>query len=170
MNDYLPWLGFALALLVIWFAGRAWMRKQRAQETEAAVHGDYAAYLLEVLANAAKIDGRVDEAERQAITDVMTQVKGAPFAREAVDAALTRVRLGKEELVAYLAAKANVFSTEQKTTLLKGVLSVAMADGHFDGREHAIYLDYIAAIGFERKGAPEMLQGWVRDLAAGKYS
>ena len=168
--DWPTLLFLVLAGIVIFLGLGSMQRKQRVQAVETVVHGNFADYTLEVLANAAKIDGRVDDAERQAITDVMTQIKGAPFARTEADAALLRARLNKDQLIAYLSARARTFTLDQKTALLKGVLSVAMADGHFHEREHAIYLDYIAAVGFERKTAPEILQRWVHDMAAGKYS
>ena len=170
MNDFTPWIVLLLAAAAIWIAGSSYLRKQRAQAAEAVVGNDFGSLLLAALAMAAKIDGRIDETERVAMAEVMTQALGAAFARADVDAALANAKLSKEELVAYLAAKSMTFSVEQKTQVLKGVLSVAMADGRFDEREHAIYLDYIAAIGFEHRTAPQMLQDMVRDMAAGKYS
>lgn len=170
MNDLTLLVGLALAFAAIWIAGSSWLRKQRARKAAATVGNDYGSFLLAALANAAKIDGRIDEAERAAIVEAMSQATGAPFSRDDVDAALSKASLSKDELVAYLAADGRQFSMDQKAQLLKAVLSVAMADGRFDEREHAIYLDYIAAVGFDHRSAPQMLQQMVRDLAAGKYS
>lgn len=170
MNDLTTWIVTLLAAAAIWIAGSSYLRKQRAKAAEAVIGNDFGSFLLAALANAVKIDGRIDESERVAMVEVMTQALGAPFERADVDTALANARLSKEELVAYLGAKSITFSVEQKTQVLKGVLTVAMADGRFDEREHAIYLDYIAAVGFEHRSAPQMLQDMVRDLAAGKYS
>lgn len=170
VEDIVPWIVVSAIAVAIWFASRAYMRRHLAHEAERALGASFADFALEVLANAAKLDGRIDESERQTITDIMSQATGAPYARAEVDAALKRAGLGHDQLVAYLATHANKFTNAQKLTLLKGVLSVAMADGHFDQREHDVYLAYIQAVGFERQGAPDMLRGIVRDLAAGKYS
>ena len=159
-----------LAGIVIFLGLTTLQRKQRVQAVETVVQGKFTDFMLEVLANAARIDGHVDDAERQAIVDVMSQANGALFARADADAALSRATLNKAQLVTYLNAKARTFTIAQKTALLKGVLTVAMADGRFDEREHAVYLDYIAAIGFDHKTAPQILQQLIHDLASGKYS
>jgi uncharacterized membrane protein YebE (DUF533 family) len=170
MNDYMPLLIVVLAIVAVWIAASSYLKKRRANTAAAVVGNDYGSFLLAALANAARIDGRVDEAERTAMADAMSQATGAPFSRQDVDGALSKARLSKDELVAYLASNGRQFSLDQKSQLLKAVLSVAMADGRFDEREHAIYLDYIAAVGFDHRSAPQMLQEMVRDLAAGKYS
>ena len=41
-------------------------------------------------------------------------------------------------------------------------MTVFVADGKFDEIEHAALVDYTAAVGFDRQGAPEMLRGFVR--------
>jgi len=170
MSDLLPWIGFLLAVVVIWIAGASYLRRRRAGAAAAVIGADYGSFLLHALSNAAAIDGRIDDAERGAIVEAMSQATGAPFPRDDVDAALTRTALSKDDLVAYLSLQGRQFSLEQKTELLKGLLSVAMADGRFQEREHAIYLDYIAAVGFEHETAPQIMQQLVHDLAANKYS
>jgi hypothetical protein len=54
--------------------------------------------------------------------------------------------------------------------LLKALLSVFVADGRFDEREHAALVDYTEAIGFDRKSAPDMLKGLTRDFAKGNIT
>lgn len=167
--------GGALALFVLvvaivgWIGVRQLVRGMRARRTAGAVGESYATYVLEALVNAAKIDGRVNDAERAAIAAAMREI--APdFDTSSVAPALERARLTKDELVAYLAAKAGSFSREQKTALLKALLSVFVADGQFHETEHGALVDYTAAVGFDRQSAPEMLRGIVRDFRRGNIT
>ena len=162
-------LVFAFAAIVFWIAATSMQRKRYARETAAVVGGDFAAYLLEVLANAAKIDGRIDEAERHAAVRVMSDATGAAFERAKVDTAIEVARLNHAQLLAYLQERSAAFSTEQKLLLLKGVLSVAAADGRFDQREHDAYLAYFEAVGFSRKSAPQMLQEMIEASVQQRY-
>ena len=91
----------------------------------------------------------------------------AVYAKPGTWLEFAQAQLSKDELVAYLAAKANAFTREQKTALLKALLGVFAADGRFDETEHAALVDYTAAVGFDRKSAPEMLRGLTRDFARG---
>jgi uncharacterized membrane protein YebE (DUF533 family) len=167
MDQYLPWIIAAAVAVGAWVGARALMRHSQAKAAEAVVGARFADFMFEVLVNAARIDGRLDVAEREAIAQSMSEANGAPFDRAAVDAGLSRARLAKDDLVAYLAENGRGFSMPQKCALLKGVLSVAMADGKFDQREHDIYIDYIEAIGFERVSAPQMFQDLVGKAARG---
>lgn len=167
--------GGALALVILiaaiagWIGLRQLVRRMRARKTEGAVGASYATYVLEALVNAAKIDGRVNDAERAAIAAAMRDI--APgFDTSAVTPALERARLTKDELVAYLAAKAGSFSREQKTALLKALLSVFVADGRFDQAEHGALVDYTAAVGFDRQSAPDMLRGIAGDFKRGNIT
>ena len=166
----------ALALLVLiaaiaaWLGIRALVRRLRADKTETVVHGAFADYALEALVNAAKIDGRVSEAERAAVAQAMAEIAGAGFDAALVTAAFTRARLTKDELVAYLAERARAFARAQKVSLLKALLAVFVADGRFDETEHAALVDYTAAIGFDRQSAPEMLRGIARDFSRGNIT
>jgi uncharacterized membrane protein YebE (DUF533 family) len=168
--------GLALALLVViaavagWVGLRSLVRSLRARKTETTVGGRFEAYALEALANAARIDGRVNDEERAAVARAMTEVAGPAFDAARVDAAFASAKLSKDELVAYLAAKSGAFTREQKTALLKALLSVFVADGRFDETEHAALVDYTAAVGFDRKSAPEMLRGLTRDFARGNIT
>ncbi len=162
-------LVFAGGAIFYWLAATAMQRKRFAQETAAVVGGDFAAYLLEVLANAAKIDGRIEEAERAAIAKVMSEATGKAFDRAKADTAVDAARLSRAQLHAYLAERSSAFSTEQKLTLLKGVLTVAAADGKFDQREHDAYLAYFEAVGFSRKSAPQMLQEMIDAQVEQRY-
>jgi uncharacterized membrane protein YebE (DUF533 family) len=168
--------GAALALLVLivavvgWIGLRAFVRGLRAQKTQAAVGGRFTDYALEALVNAAKIDGRVNDAERDAIARAMKEVAGADFDAARVAPAFANANLTKDELVAYLAANAGAFTRQQKTALLKALLAVFVADGRFDETEHAALIDYTAAVGFDRKSAPEMLRGLARDFARGNIT
>ncbi len=167
--------GAALALVILiaavagWIGLRQFIRGMRARRAEGAVGESYATYVLEALVNAAKIDGRVNDAERAAIAAAMREI--APdFDTSSVAPALERARLTKDELVAYLAAKAGSFSREQKTALLKALLSVFVADGQFHETEHGALVDYTAAVGFDRQSAPEMLRGIVLDFRRGNIT
>lgn len=168
--------GAVLALIVLiaavagWIGIRQFVRGLRAQKTRSAVGDDFGKYALEALTNAAKIDGRVSDAEQAAIAQAMRNLAGASFDAAAIGLALTNARLTKDELVAYLAAKSRVFSREQKTALLKALLSVFSADGRFDEVEHAALVDYTAAVGFDRQSAPEMLRGIARDFQRGRIT
>jgi uncharacterized membrane protein YebE (DUF533 family) len=167
MQDALPYIIVIAVLVAVWFGMRALMRRSLAKTAEAVVGERFADFMFEVLVNAARIDGRLDEAERAAIAAAMKETGGEAFDRAAVDAGLARARLSKPDLVAYLAERGGAFSVEQKCLLLKAVLSVAMADGKFDQREHDIYLEYIEAIGFERQSAPQMLSELVGQASRG---
>jgi|CXWL01.1.fsa_nt_gi uncharacterized tellurite resistance protein B-like protein len=168
--------GTALALLVFiaaiaaWLGIRALVRRIRAGKTEAVVHGSFAEYALEALVNAAKLDGRVAQAERAAIAAAMREIAGAAFEASAVDAVFARTALTKDELVAYLAAKSVAFSNAQKMSLLKALLAVFVADGRFDETEHHALVEYTAAVGFDRQSAPAMLAGLSRDFARGRIT
>jgi uncharacterized tellurite resistance protein B-like protein len=168
--------GAALALFILivtvagWIGLRQFIRGLRARKTQSAVGDDFAKYALEVLVNAAKIDGRVTAPEPAAIADAMRELTGASFDAGAVAPALSAARLTKDELVAYLAAKSGKFSREQKTALLKALLSVFVADGRFDEIEHAALVDYTAAVGFDRQSAPDTLRGIARDFQRGRIT
>jgi uncharacterized membrane protein YebE (DUF533 family) len=168
--------GLALALLVVIAAAAAWIglrsmvRSLRAGRTQAVVEGKFPNYALEALVNAAKIDGRVSDEERKAVGRAMTEVAGISFDAAKIDSAFASAGLSKDELVAYLAARSGVFTREQKTALLKALLGVFAADGHFDETEHAALVDYTAAVGFDRKSAPEMLRSLTRDFARGNIT
>ena len=163
----------ALALLVLiaavagWLGLRSMVRSLRAGRTQAVVEGKFSKYALEALVNAAKIDGRVGEEERKAVALAMTEVAGASFDAAKIGPAFANARLSKDELVAYLSARAGAFTREQKTALLKALLTVFAADGRFDETEHAALIDYTAAVGFDRQSAPEMLRSLTRDFARG---
>jgi uncharacterized tellurite resistance protein B-like protein len=166
----------ALALLVLIAAVAAWIglrtliRNLRARKTEKAVGGDFVEYALEVLVNAAKIDGRVNDFEKRAIILAMRDIAGEAFEAVRVETSFGRARLTKGELVDYLAAKAQVFTRDQKATLLKALLSVFVSDGRFDESEHGALIDYTEAIGFDRQSAPEMLRRLSREVVRGNIT
>ncbi|WP_395648322.1 TerB family tellurite resistance protein [Terricaulis sp.] len=157
-----------LAILVLivavggWLAVRAFISNLRANKTKAAVGDSFAGYALEVLVNAAKIDGRVNDTEQQAIAAAMSDIGGAAVELPAVQAAFAKAKLSKAELVAYLQMKAGAFSRDQKVQLLKALMSVFVADGRFDETEHAALVDYTAAVGFDRGKAPDLLKSVFR--------
>lgn len=157
-----------LAILVLivaiggWLAIRSFITNLRANKTKAAVGDSFPGYALEVLVNAAKIDGRVNETEQQAIAAAMTDIGGAKVELAAVQAAFTKAKLTKDELVAYLQMRAGAFSREQKVQLLKALMSVFVSDGRFDETEHAALVDYTAAVGFDRGRAPDLLKSVIR--------
>lgn len=166
----------ALALLVLiatiaaWLGLRALVRSLRAGKTEATVHGRFAEYALAALVNAAKLDGRVDAAERAAIAAAMTEIAGAGFDAERVETAFAGADLSKDDLIAYLTERAGAFTRDQKMALLKALLVVFVADGRFNETEHAALVDYTAAIGFDRSSAPEMLRRLMRDFRRGNIT
>jgi uncharacterized membrane protein YebE (DUF533 family) len=168
--------GAALALIILiaaiagWIGIRQFVRGLRAQKTQSAVGENFASYALQVLVNAAKLDGRVSDSEQAAIVNAMRDLGGAGADATAVRGALTSAQLTKDELVAYLAARSGKFSREQKMALLKALLSVFSADGRFDETEHAALVDYTAAVGFDRQSAPEMLRGIARDFQRGRIT
>lgn len=157
-----------LAILVLiiavggWLAIRSFIQNLRANKTKATVGDSFAGYAFEVLVNAAKIDGRVNDTEQQAIAAAMSDIGGAQVELAAVQAALAKAKLTKAELVAYLQMKAGGFSREQKVQLLKALMSVFVSDGRFDETEHAALVDYTAAVGFDRGRAPDLLKSVMR--------
>jgi uncharacterized membrane protein YebE (DUF533 family) len=164
--------GTVLALFVVivavalWIALRAFIQGLRARKTQAAIGGDFTSFALEALVNAAKLDRRVAESEKRAVVVAMREIDGEAFEAVKVEEAFVRARLSKDELIAYLAQRSSAFSREQKAALLKGLVSVFVADGKFDETEHATLVDYTAAVGFDRQGAPQML----RDIARGNIT
>jgi uncharacterized membrane protein YebE (DUF533 family) len=164
----------ALFLLVVlgagWLALRTFVRSLRARKTERTVGASFTDYALEALVNAAKVDGRVNDEERRAIARAIGELAGPTYTAQVVEAAFGKARLTKDELVAYLAARSKAFSRDQKVALLKALLSVFVADGRFDEREHAALVDYTEAIGFDRRSAPDMLRGLTSDFARGNIT
>ncbi len=162
--------GSALALLLLiaavvgWIGVRAVVRRLRARKAESVVHGAFADYALEALVNAARLDGRIADAERSAILQAMRDIAGSNFDAARLDAALSRAVLTKDELVAYLEDKSRSFSDDQKVHFLKALLGVFVADGRFDEIEHHALIEYSAAVGFDRQSAPQMLRGLVSDM------
>jgi uncharacterized membrane protein YebE (DUF533 family) len=162
---------FALLIIAIaWVGVRNLIRSLRAGKAKSVVGADFADYAREVLVNAAKIDGRVSAEERTAVARAMADLAGAAYDEAKLAKAFGEARLSKDELVAYLAARSSAFSREQKTALLKALLSVFAADGNFDETEHAALVDYTAAVGFDRQGAPQMLGGLARDFTRGNIT
>ncbi len=159
-----------LALAVGWLGLRTMIRRLRAGKTEATVHGDFRSYALAALTNAAHIDGRIEDSEREAIRTCMSEITGSHFEMRLVDAALTEAKLTKSELVAYLQAHSNAFTRDQKMQLLKALLAVLVADQGFQEDEHQALVDYTAAVGFDRQGAPEVLRRISRDFARGNIT
>jgi uncharacterized membrane protein YebE (DUF533 family) len=164
----------AIFLLIVaiagWIALRQLVRGLRSRKTESAVGESFESYALEVLVNAAKIDGRVLDVERTAIASAMAELSGGGFDASAIGPAFQRTQLTKDELVAYLASKSRRFSNAQKTALLKALLSVFVADGRFDESEHAALVDYTEAVGFDRQGAPQMLRGIAASFQRGSIT
>lgn len=158
------WLVLVALLLVGWFGGRALARGLRARKTETVVHGDFAVFAREALVNAAKIDGRVDPRERAAIAAALAELK---LEAGDIEADLAAARLSKDELVSYLATAHGRFSADQKTWLLRALLSVFSADGRFNEDEHDALIDYTAAIGFDRQSAVSVLRGVATQFARG---
>jgi len=156
--------GAALALFLLivmvasWLALRTFVRSLRAGKAQRAVGESFADYALQALVNAAKIDGRINDQERAAIVGAMSELGGPVYTSKVLEAAFAKASLSKDELVAYLASRSTTVSREQKVALLKALLSVFVADSHFDEREHAALVDYTEAVGFDRQAAPDLLR------------
>lgn len=165
-----PILALLAALLAIgaWFAIGAWLRRRRAARADAKVHGDFEAFALAALANAAKLDGVVTGAEQEAIARAMSEAANSDFDPKRVEVALAHATLTKDELIAYVQERAALFSHDQKVLVLKALLSVFVADEHFDEGEHQALIDYTTALGFDRQSAPGQLRGLMSDLARGR--
>ncbi len=159
-----------VVLVAAWLALRTFVRSLRARKAERTVGASFGDYALEALVNAARIDGRINEDERAAVARAIADLAGSGYDARAVDTAFANARLTKNELVAYLAARSKNFSRDQKVALLKALLTVFVADGKFDEREHHALVDYTSAIGFDRKNAPDMLRGLSRDFARGNIT
>lgn len=161
---------FALIVIVAaWLGLRNLIRTLRAGKTRSVVGTAFTDYAREALVNAAKIDGRVSDDERAAVARALTDLVGAHDEGK-LATVFTTARLSKDELVAYLATHARAFSREQKTALLKALLSVFSADGTFDETEHGALVDYTAAVGFDRQTAPEILRGLAGDFRRGNIT
>jgi uncharacterized membrane protein YebE (DUF533 family) len=164
-----------LALLVLlvafmgWLGLRAFVRSLRAGKAHAAVKGDFNEFAREALVNAAKIDGRVDARERDAIATALKEI-GADLDAAALDAAFAHARLSKNELIAYLRARSSAFTRDQKVWLLKALLSVFVADGRFDETEHAALVHYTTAVGFDHQSAPDMLRSLSSQFVRGSIT
>lgn len=165
-----PMLAFLVAAAAIGaiFATSVWLRRSRAQRADGLIHGDFSAFVLAALANAAKLDGAITDVERAAIADAMKEVSSSGSDHAEIEAALARATLSKNELVAYLQEHGAVFSHDQKVLLLKLLVSVFVADELFDEGEHQALIDYTTALGFDRQSAPGRLRGLVSDLARGR--
>jgi uncharacterized membrane protein YebE (DUF533 family) len=155
-------LFLVVAAIALWVAFRAFIRSLQAKKTETATGGDFTGYALAALVNAAKLDGRVNDEEKRAITLAMREIAGEAFEAVKVEEAFARPGLNKDELVSFLAARARAFTRDQKVALLKALMAVFVSDGKFEETEHTALIDYTAAIGFDRQGVPEMLRGFAR--------
>lgn len=160
-------IGLLIALVAGWLGFVSLVRILRARKAEAATGGRYGDYVLQALVNAARIDGRVTEPERAAIAQAYAEATGAPVEPDMIEAAFAGAKLSKDELVAYLAARADQFSHAQKVGLLRALLTVFVADGHFDEAEHGALIDYTAAVGFDRGSAPQMLRSVAASIKRG---
>lgn len=159
----------ALVLLVLiavifgWLALRATIRRIGALRTRAVVHDAFHEFALVALMNAAQLDGRVTDSERVAIAGAMREIAGPSFDPAQVQGAPPG-GLTKDELVAYLEEKSRSLSNDQKVKFLKALLGVFVADGRFDEVEHQALVDYTAAVGFDRQGAPNRLKALLGDM------
>lgn len=159
----------ALVLLILiavifgWLALRAAIRRVGARRTKAVVHDAFHEFALVALLNAAQLDGRVTDSERTAIANAMRDIAGPSFDAAQLNAAPPG-RLSKDELVAYLEEKSRTLSNDQKVKFLKALLGVFVADGRFDEIEHQALVDYTAAVGFDRQGAPNRLKALLGDM------
>ena len=156
---------WALAVIALGLGARLLVRRLRATAAETIVHGDFTAFTLEALANAARLDGRASETELAAIEHALRDIAGATFDRERIGVAIDGAKLGKDELVAYLQENGRGFSHAQKTQFLKALLTVFVADGRFEESEHHALVEYTSAIGFDRQEAPQRLRGLLHDMA-----
>lgn len=156
-----------IAIVVGWIAVQTLVRTLRAGKAHSVTGGRFHDYVLEALVNAAKLDGRVNDQERAAIAKAMGEATGAAIDPAVVENAFAHAKLNKDELVAYLAARAARFSQDQKVALLKALLAIFVADGRFDEAEHAALVDYTAAVGFDRQSAPDMLRGLAGSVTRG---
>jgi len=152
------------------FALRTFMRTLQARKAERTVGASFTDYALEALVNAAKIDGRINDDERRAVARAIGELAGPTYNSKVVEAAFAKASLNKSELISYLASRSKVFSREQKTALLKALLSVFVADGRFDESEHAALVDYTEAVGFDRQSAPDMLRNLGKDFTRGNIT
>ena len=159
-----------ISVVVVWIAFRVVSRALRAGKAASVVGASFADYAREALVNAAKIDGRVNDDERAAVSRAMRELVGDAHDEAKLTQAFDQARLNKDELVAYLTSRSRTFSREQKTALLKALLAVFVADGRFDETEHAALVDYTAAVGFDRQNAPDMLRGLARDFTRGNIT
>lgn len=159
-----------LVLGVAWIGLRNLTRSLRAGKTKAVVGAGFVDYAREALVNAAKIDGRVSDDERAAVSRALGELAGAAHDDAELAQAFAAARLNKDELVAYLATQARAFSREQKMALLKALMTVFAADGSFDETEHAALVDYTAAVGFDRQSAPQMLRSLASDFRRGNIT
>lgn len=121
----------------------------------------FADFLLEALANAARIDGDAAAPEREAIAAAMSRATGAPFAGAAVDAAIAAARFTRQDLTAYLRKRHAQFSRAQRMTILRELLSVIAADGLFAAPEREALEAYIEAIGFAESQVETILDALV---------
>lgn len=151
-----------IAAVALWIAFRAFIRGLQAKKTETATGGDFAGYALEALVNAAKLDGRVNDEEKRAIVLAMREIGGEAFEAVKVEEAFARAGLNKDELISFLAARSRAFTRDQKVALLKALMAVFVSDGKFEETEHGALMDYTAAIGFDREGAPQLLRSFAR--------
>jgi uncharacterized membrane protein YebE (DUF533 family) len=151
-----------IAAVALWIALRAFIRSLRARKTQTATGGDFVGYALQALVNAAKLDGRVNDAEKRAIALAMRDLAGETFETAKVEECFSTARLNKNQLVAFLAARSRAFTRDQKVALLKALMTVFVADGKFDESEHSALMDYTAAIGFDRNSAPDLLRSFAR--------
>lgn len=151
-----------VAAMGLWFALRTFVRGLQASKTQSATGGDFSGYALEALVNAAKLDGRVNEEEKRAIVVAMREIAGEAFEAAKVEEAFSRPGLNKAELVSFLSSRARAFTRDQKVALLKALMAVFVSDGKFDEAEHVALMDYTAAIGFDREGAPQLLRSFTR--------
>lgn len=151
-----------VAAVGLWFALRTFVRGLQASKAQSATGGDFVGYALEALVNAAKLDGRINDKEKRAIAAAMREIAGEAFETAKVEESFARPGLNKAELVSFLASRSGAFTRDQKVMLLKALMAVFVSDGKFEESEHSALMDYTAAIGFDREGAPQLLRSFTR--------
>ena len=113
-------------------------------------------------ASAAEIVAGALQDQKRAIVIAMREIAGEAFEAVKVEECFARQGLNKAELVSFLAARSRAFTRDQKVALLKALMAVFVSDGKFDESEHSALMDYTAAIGFDREGAPQLLRSFAR--------
>ena len=134
--------------------------EQAAQDFEA----QFAIAIRCVMAKITAADGVVDDSEIEMMAVIYENLVGQPISEAELREEVRMVREESFGIHAYLADVAPELNDEGKEAVVRGALSVAMADGEFDDSEHDMILDMAQALELSQAHYRGIVDQFMEDL------